>query len=342
MRLYVCDSRRCAAEAWPGAPREDIAFSDLTGAVTIADKNDAPSSVAANASEPTTLIAQPADAIPAVLAIAQGGVAVSNLVLVEPALYDIARGNPAIESHIATMSGARGWADSGDLFAFWSIVRPLMFGGSANVNTGADERSLAENFASVTLPWGHGVSAATIEQVPALVVTGAWNDECEAIAAKLVVHCGVLHQLAGRRHRPHDHPGFEKLLHNVIGTRYSEDRRTIVDHPRECEQSLDCVSESDTSVNGLPRGRSRFAASHSSRVVRSCHNPGVHRHRDRRSHPGMDLDPRRRGHRRDSGFRGCDEPPWALICDGCPVLEPHMRGRDALVAKVVTVSSGPC
>ena len=210
MLLYVHGAGRSGAAAWPNVPRANAVFTDLTGAVTIADKVEA--LVIASVGRKVTVIAHSAGAVPALLAITEGAVDVSSLVLIEPALYDIARGNPAIERHIAVMSDARAFAAEGDLFAYWTIVRPLMFNGPADANNWANEKIQAERFASIDVPWGYPVSATTIEQVPTLVVTGAWKDEYEAIAAELVRHGAVHRQLIGHQHRPQEHPDFPAML----------------------------------------------------------------------------------------------------------------------------------
>lgn len=158
------------------------------------------------------MIAHSAGAVPAVLAVANRRISIAHLVLLEPALYDIARGVPAIEQHIGGMTQARAHAAAGDMFAFWSIVRPMMFGGSADREQWRVEREIAERFATIELPWGHGVTASMIADVPTLVITGDWNDEYEAIATALAARGAVHRHLVGNQHRPQDHPGFENLV----------------------------------------------------------------------------------------------------------------------------------
>lgn len=158
------------------------------------------------------VIAHSAGAIPAVLAVAQDPMSVVALVLVEPALYDIARGTPPIERHIDAMTSARRRADTGDLFGFWSVVRPIMFGGPADPASWASEREVASRLASFELPWGHDVTAHMVARTQTLVITGGWNDEYEAVASALV-DAGASHvQLIGNEHRPQDHPDFERTV----------------------------------------------------------------------------------------------------------------------------------
>lgn len=134
------------------------------------------------------------------------------MVLLEPALYDAARGHSAVEGHIASMSEARGCARAGDLFGYWAIVAPLMFGRPATRDRWEEDRGLARRFADMDPPWDHGIDGSEFSTVPTLVVTGDWNEEYEAIAEQ-VTGFGAEHvRLEGFRHRPQDHPGFESVL----------------------------------------------------------------------------------------------------------------------------------
>ena len=134
------------------------------------------------------------------------------LVLVEPALYDIARGHHAVERHIAAVQSARSAAARGGLWPYWVRIRPLMFGGDAHPSTWADERAVAEAFYRRTLPWGHGITGDALAGTPMLVVSGGWNGEYEEIAARLE-GIGARHViLDGYQHRPMDHPDFAALV----------------------------------------------------------------------------------------------------------------------------------
>ncbi len=213
MRVYVHGSGRTGRDAWPLASLDDAACVDFPTSLSLEQRI-----VELSAITPpeATVIAHSAGAIPAILATARGRIDVSALVLVEPALYDIARGVPAVEHHIEAMTSARQSADGDDLLGFWSIVRPMMFGAPADAASWNSERKLAAHFASIELPWGHDVSADMVTGVPTHVITGGWNDEYEAIAAALVT-AGASHaQLIGNEHRPQDHPDFERMLCSAL------------------------------------------------------------------------------------------------------------------------------
>src|SRR5690606_36629819 len=111
-------------------------------------------------------------AVPTVLAANRTPVA--GLVLVEPALYDIVRGDAVIEGHIGIVTEAHTRAAIGDLRGFWAILRPLMLGGAFDEDRWDAEQPLAQRWASSNTPWGHVVRPDAIESVPTLVITGGW------------------------------------------------------------------------------------------------------------------------------------------------------------------------
>lgn len=171
--------------------------------------------VAAATTDASVVVAHSHGAVPAVLALAIAPP--RHLLLVEPALYDVARGHPAIEAHVDGMHRAqRALADDG-VEGFWRIVRPLMFGGPFDAARWDAERATATWFAGVQVPWGHGIAADDVRGVPTTVVTGAWNAEYDAIADALG-GAGADHVvLPGAAHRPHDLEAFAAVLDRVLG-----------------------------------------------------------------------------------------------------------------------------
>lgn len=161
---------------------------------------------------PVTLFAHSIGAVPAVLAAASAPAADAALVLVEPALYDIARGEPVIERHIAAVTEARSQAADANLRGFWAILRPLMFGGPIDDDLWNEERPVANRWSTTNVPWGHDVRPAMLESIPALVVTGGWNDEYEHIAAVLSSHGAEHVVIPGAAHRAQDAAGFDGVV----------------------------------------------------------------------------------------------------------------------------------
>lgn len=206
-RLFVHGAGRRGHAAWPGLPESGGAFLAFAPDETIAAQAHALQDRPRDA----IVFAHSIGAVPAALAARDMGA--SALVLVEPALYDIVRGERAIERHIGIVSEARAQADAGNLRGFWAILRPLMFGGPVDPDSWAKEEPLAQRWAVSNLPWGHGVRTQLLEGIPTLVVTGGWNEEYEIIATRLVDAVGATHHvLPGTAHRPQDHPGFPPLI----------------------------------------------------------------------------------------------------------------------------------
>lgn len=217
MRLYVHGAGRVGANAWPSATHEDAVFAELDTTAPAAEQAITLSRL--QVASPVTVIAHSFGAVPVLIAFHEGLLKVDHLVLAEPALYDIARGHPAIEKHIAVMAKATSHVETGDLDAYWSVVRPLMFGGPFSRDQWDSEEPLARRFSRQTPPWGHGIAAETIETVHTLVVTGGWNVEYEAIASALTRHGAVHVRLEGNKHRVQDHAKFEAVIEEFVGAR---------------------------------------------------------------------------------------------------------------------------
>lgn len=179
----------------------------------MADKVDAV--VAQSPLGPVVVVAHSLGAVPVAMAVSARRLHASHVVLLEPALYDIARGHEAIERHITTMTRARHHAESGNIFGFWQEFSELMFGRPANPETWDADRPIAERFASLDTPWGHDTDISWVADVPTLVLTGGWNQEYEVIADRLS-QAGARHRHLGSSHRPQDHPEFEAVLAGFI------------------------------------------------------------------------------------------------------------------------------
>ena len=207
-RLFIHGANRRGADAWPGISEINSEFLGIEPLASIAEQTAAVRELCGD--RRLTLFAHSIGAVPAVLA-ARSLERVS-LVLVEPALYDIARGDVALERHIGAVTEARAQADAGNLRGFWAILRPLMFGGPFAEERWAAEREVAARWSTTNLPWGHGMRPDMLAGVTTMVVTGGWNEEYEVIARRLSAHGTVHRVLAGAAHRPQDLPGFPALV----------------------------------------------------------------------------------------------------------------------------------
>ncbi len=201
---------RAGRAAWPEQSEADAVFADHSACPGMRDKAGIVAGQCPG--EAVVLVAHSLGAVPAALAHAVGGILASHVVLLEPALYDIARGHSAVEAHIGPMTEARERAHGGDLFGYWEIVGPMMFGREATRESWPEDQDVAKRFADMDVPWGHGIEASVFGQVPTLVVTGGWNEEYETVAERLA-EAGAAHvRLSGARHRPQDHPAFESTV----------------------------------------------------------------------------------------------------------------------------------
>ncbi len=208
-RVFLHGAGRRGTTAWPSQDPESGTFLSFPPESSV--EAQAGALVEGERDRTPLVFAHSIGAVTAVRAVADG-LRVSGLVLVEPALYDIARGEAPIERHIAVVTEARARVTQGDLFDFWSILRPLIFGGPSTRERWEDERAVAQRWATTNLPWGHGIRERCLAGVPTLVVTGGWNEEYEIIASRLV-HVGADHMmLPGYAHRPQDHPDFPTVI----------------------------------------------------------------------------------------------------------------------------------
>lgn len=207
-RLHIHGGGRRGADAWPHVADPDAIFVSFPAGASIEDQVE--ELAREHRSRRLLVFAHSIGAVPAVLAAHR--LEVAGLVLLEPALYDIARGHAAVERHIGIVTEARARVAAGDLRGFWAIMRPLMFGGPFDAARWEDEQSLAARWATTNLPWGHGVRERMLDGIPTLVVTGGWNEEYEVIGETIATRGAVHRILPGAQHRPQDLPGFADLV----------------------------------------------------------------------------------------------------------------------------------
>ncbi|MBB5744032.1 hypothetical protein HD600_002529 [Microbacterium ginsengiterrae] len=207
-RLFLHGAGRKGIAAWPTVDATSGTFLAFPPSSDIVRRTQ--QVITAMEGGPTTIYAHSIGAIPTVLAARAARTTVS-LVLVEPALYDITRGESPIERHISAVTESRDQAAAGNLHGAWAILRPLMFGGPLDEDRWADEEQIAAHWTSTDVPWGHGVREAALDGIRTLVVTGGWNDEYELIAGRLADRGAEHVVIAGHGHRPQDHPHFREV-----------------------------------------------------------------------------------------------------------------------------------
>ena len=217
MRFYVHGAGRGGREAWPEQDDAEAVFAEHSNSSRMLGKADIVGEQCPDGN--VVVVAHSLGAVPAAMAYGAGDISASHVVLLEPALYDIARGDGAIERHIGPMTDARQRAARGDLFGYWQIVGPMMFRREASVDTWHEDKDIAQRFADLDPPWGYDINESVFAEIPTLVVTGGWNDEYEAIAERLAQSGAECVELPGKKHRPQDHPGFESVLTEFLGRR---------------------------------------------------------------------------------------------------------------------------
>ena len=138
------------------------------------------------------------------------------MILMEPALYSLARGAGHVENHIARMSPvivAAPHLGAAEYYLEW--LRALGVPDPVRPAT-PEEMQMAERTRLLTPPWDIATPAAVIPTVPTLVITGGWNDEYEEIASALVRSGAARRQLTGFGHRVPDHPDANSLIREWI------------------------------------------------------------------------------------------------------------------------------
>jgi len=210
-RLFVHGAGRSGRDAWLEIVDDSGIFCAYDVTAPLAEQVDALAEQAAAATI-STVVAHSWGGVPTVTALAQGRITAERLVLIEPALYDLARGHPAVEAHIELITRARDRSAAGDIRGYWGIVKPVIFGAEATDESWPADEAHARRFAALPTPWGHGLEGLASGLPPTLVITGDWLAEYEAIASSLVARGATHRVLAGARHRPHDLDGFAALV----------------------------------------------------------------------------------------------------------------------------------
>lgn len=208
--VFVHGSGRSGRDNWPV---QADAFPDASYLVMpghgaelprATDMPDCVSGVLDACGQSAFVVAHSFGAIAAVLAAEQAPQRIRGLVLLEPALYSLARGRDAVDAHVAKMSPIferAGGQEAGD---FWIELMSALTGAPGRAPSGESERSQAERLRLQRPPWEFEISPQAFERVPTLVITGDWNREYEEIAEALQV-LGARHEFVrGLGHRVQD------------------------------------------------------------------------------------------------------------------------------------------
>ncbi|MCC2322311.1 alpha/beta fold hydrolase [Cellulomonas xiejunii] len=143
---------------------------------------------------------------------------VRSLALLEPACFDLARGNPAVEEHIAAMAPAFEVAADPSVSAR-EFSRVFAKGMGMEPPDVPEEELFARvsRLRALRPPWGVGLRVEQSLPVGTLVVTGGWSPLYEQTAAALVAR-GARHvTLEGHGHRVQDDPQALDVLRDHWG-----------------------------------------------------------------------------------------------------------------------------
>jgi pimeloyl-ACP methyl ester carboxylesterase len=158
------------------------------------------------------IVAHSYGAIPVAQAAANAPSAVRSMILMEPALYSLARGAEHVEDHIARMSPVLA-AASNLTAAEYQLAWLTAIGTPDPVAPSTrDGLRAAERLRLLPAPWDLPTPATAIAEVSTLVVTGRWNEEFEEIASALVRFGATHRSLTGFGHRVPDHPDANALI----------------------------------------------------------------------------------------------------------------------------------
>ncbi len=193
-------------------PLQAIAFPDAEFPTLAGYGDEAPSvgDVAAAAQSLAMLSAQ-ADGL---VGFSYGGVVAAmaacleqprTLVLIEPALFQLARDRPASASLMARLEPIYLDAQLTDA-AFGSAFSRALTGDAEEHALSPEALRASRRQRLHGAPWRHPVDPSALAATRTLVLTGGWRDEYEEVAAALVA-LGARHEvLPGHGHRVMDHP----------------------------------------------------------------------------------------------------------------------------------------
>ncbi len=217
--VFVHGSGHAGAAAFPA---QAAAFPSATFPVLAGYGDEAPAvgDVAASAQA----IAMSSTDAEAVVGFSYGGVVAAMaacmeqpaaLVLVEPALFQLARDRPATAGLIQRLEPIYLDATLTDATFERALMRALT-GEDVGAAATADALRSSRRSRLHGAPWRHAVDPACLAETRMLVLTGGWNEEYEEVAAALVA-LGAEHAvLTGHGHRVVDHPDCSDRIRTFV------------------------------------------------------------------------------------------------------------------------------
>lgn len=137
------------------------------------------------------------------------------LVLIEPALFQLARDRPASAALIERLEPVYLDASLTDE-TFEQAFMQALTGRDIGPAITADALRASRRERLHGAPWRHPIDPGCMAETRMLVLTGGWNEEYEEVAAALV-GLGAEHEvLAGHGHRVIDHPGCSERIRAFV------------------------------------------------------------------------------------------------------------------------------
>lgn len=159
------------------------------------------------------LVAHSYGAIAAILVARQRPEWVETLTLIEPACFDLARGCPAVEEHIAAMEPVFAVRDDPTVSSREFSRRFAQAMGTQPPDLPDDVlEERVGRLRATPQPWGTSLAAQSDLPARTVVLTGGWSDLYEEVAESLVQRGAVHEQLTGYGHRVQDHPDATALM----------------------------------------------------------------------------------------------------------------------------------
>jgi len=208
--VFVHGVGRAGADAWPAqaseAPENWVFLQRRS--ITDSPEEDAQRIIELlRSSGPGHVVAHSYGAIAAIMAARQQPEWATTLTLVEPACFDLARGYPAVEDHIAAMGPVFAVRDDPTVSSREFSRRFAQAMGTEPPDVPDDVlEDRVGRLRATPQPWGVLPGAQSDLPAPTVVLTGGWSDLYEEVAESLVQRGAVHEQLTGYGHRVQDHP----------------------------------------------------------------------------------------------------------------------------------------
>lgn len=167
---------------------------------------------ATKASDAAHVVAHSYGAIAATRAAMERPEEVRSLVLIEPTLFSLARGQDAVEAHIAAVGPVFAASEEVDAGEYARRFLTALGVEDAQAPTTESGLRVAEQWRLTTAPWEYSVDESVFTRVPTLVMTGQSQPEVLQTAEVIASHGAQHVSLKGQQGSPHlSMPGLQAI-----------------------------------------------------------------------------------------------------------------------------------